>query len=84
MATAENQKFKHGFWKSNKNKGHLHIVDGEKAEIHNSVILDFPDTKPMTSGAWKCGDFGPIPESYKAITEATGAENYNIGMIYNL
>ena len=50
-------------------------VDEEKAEMRNIIDFDFPDLKPMSTQAWKYGDYGPAKSE---VAEMSGIQNYNI------
>ena len=81
-SSTEKPKWKNGFWKGVGSNFMITKVDGEKAEDYNLIALDFPEAaKPMKSGHWKYGDFGPAKPK---IVEATGVQNYNMGNIFLL
>merc|ERR1711936_801906 len=75
--TTSNVPWKSGTWYSPLSMSQLFYVDGEKVEIKNMISLDFSESKPLFSGIWAQGDFGPAkPE----IVEKTGVQNYNVQM----
>ena len=78
---AEKPRWKNGFWKSLNNNFMITKVTGEKSESYYLVVLDYPDAKPIQTGVWKYGDFGPAKPK---IVEATGVQNYNMGNIFLL
>merc|ERR1711936_924750 len=57
--TTSNVPWKSGTWYSPLSISQLFYVDGEKVEIKNVISLDFSDSKPLFSGIWAQGDFGP-------------------------
>ena len=75
--TTSSVPWKSGTWYSPLSMSQLFYVDGEKVEIKNMISLDFSESKPLFSGIWAQGDFGPAkPE----IVEKTGVQNYNVQM----
>ena len=67
--------WKNGYW-YNKDTVTFYIkVDGEKAEMRNIIDFDFPELKPMSTGEWKFGDFGPAKTE---VAEMCGIKNYNV------
>ena len=43
-------------------------VVGETVEGRNLICLDYPEIKPIFSGSWTSGDFGPVPSEIGKIT----------------
>ena len=43
--------------------------------MRNIIDFDFPELKPMSTGAWKLGDFGPAKTE---VAEMCGIKNYNV------
>ena len=43
--------------------------------MRNIIDFDFPDLKPMSTQAWKYGDFGPAKSE---VVEMSGIQNYNV------
>ena len=69
--------WKSGTWYSPLSRSQLFYVDGEKVEIKNMISLDFSDSKPLFTGIWAQGDFGPARSE---LVEMTGVQNYNVQM----
>ena len=67
--------WKSGTWYSLLSRSQLFYVNGEKVEIKNMISLDFSDSKPLFTGTWAQGDFGPAKSE---IVEMTGVQNYNV------
>jgi len=70
-----------GIWFFEDFKFVLHEVKGETAWWKNISCFDHPDVDVPKSfcGSWTYGDFG---ETTKEIKEASGADRYNVQMIY--
>ena len=69
-------------WFNKDQGGFLIIIDGEKIDYKNLMVLDYPGSTSMFSGTISSGDFGPVPPEYLETTG--GVENYNIMMDFNM
>merc|ERR1712223_1946475 len=60
--------WKSGMWFNKDQGGFLIIIDGEKIDYKNLMVLDYPGSTSMFSGTISSGDFGPVPPEYLETT----------------
>ena len=85
MATTTEEKqfpWKSGMWFNKEQGGFLIIIDGEKVEYKNLMVLEYPGATPMFSGKISQGDFGPVPA--EEIEKVGGVKNYNLMMDFTM
>ena len=70
-----------GFWAVEKMSSTIFDVKGETWDMKSLIALDYPDMveRSMPASIMKYGDFG---EARKEIAEATGADKYNMDMLW--
>ena len=81
MAATENKQlpWKSGMWFNKDQSGFLIVIDGEKVEYKNVMVLEYPGAPPMFSGTISYGnDFGAVPP--EEIEKVGGVKNYNVMM----
>ena len=83
--TTENKQlpWKSGMWFNKDQRGFLIIINGEKVEYKNLLVLDYPGATALFSGTISYGDdFGPVPP--EEIEKVGGIKNYNLMMDFNV
>ena len=79
--TTENKQlpWKSGMWFNKDQSGFLIIINGEKIEYKNVMVLEYPGATAMFSGTISYGDdFGPVPP--EELEKVGGIKNYNLMM----
>ena len=67
--------WKNGSWYNHGFRSVFQSVLGETVQGRNLICLDYPEIKPIFSGSWTSGDFGPVTSE---LGKMTGEKNYNI------